>query len=100
MFDLTGQAALVTGGSRGLGREMATALALHGADVVLCSRKGAEAESAAGEIAAETGRRVVGLQADVTRRCDVEDLVEAAVSRLGRLDILVNNAGAGMRKPI
>jgi NAD(P)-dependent dehydrogenase (short-subunit alcohol dehydrogenase family) len=100
MFDLGGQGALVTGGSRGLGREMAEALAGQGADVVLCSRNGGEAEAAAREIAGRTGRRVFGLQADVTERCDVEDLVEAAVTRLGRLDILVNNAGAGLRKPL
>jgi NAD(P)-dependent dehydrogenase (short-subunit alcohol dehydrogenase family) len=100
MFDLSGQVALVTGGSRGLGREMAFALAEHGADLVLCSRNPAEVEGSAAEIARETGRRVVGLQADVTQRCDVEDLVEATVTRFGRLDILVNNAGAGLRKPL
>jgi NAD(P)-dependent dehydrogenase (short-subunit alcohol dehydrogenase family) len=100
MFDLTGQTALVTGGSRGLGREMAAALAERGADVVLCSRSGADAESAAAAVAAETGRRVWGFQADVTIRCELEELVETALSRLGRIDILVNNAGHGLRKPL
>jgi len=100
MFDLTGQSALVTGGSRGLGREMATALAGQGADVVICSRDRREAEATAADIAAETGRRVIGFQADVTQRCDVEDLVEATVTRLGKLEILVNNAGSNIRKPL
>lgn len=100
MFDLTGQAALVTGGSRGLGREMALALARQGADVALCSRNGAEAEGAAAGIAAETGRRVLGFQADVTERAEVDALVAAAVGSLGHLEILINNAGVGMRKPL
>jgi len=100
MFDLTGQAALVTGGSRGLGREMAWALAEQGAEVALCSRNAREAEATASEIAEATGRRVIGFQADVTQRCDVEEAVEATLTRLGRLDILVNNAGMNIRKPL
>lgn len=100
MFDLTGQCAIVTGGSRGLGREMATALAEHGAEVLLCSRQGAEAEDTAAAIAAATGRRVRGVQADVTESADVSALVDAALSMTGRIDILINNAGAGLRKPL
>jgi gluconate 5-dehydrogenase len=100
MFDLTGQVALVTGGSRGLGREMAIALGQQGADLVLCSRNEDELEGAAREIAGETGREVLALRADVTERGDVERLAEAALERFGKLDILVNNAGAGQRKPL
>lgn len=100
MFDLTGQAALVTGGSRGLGREMAAALAGRGADVLLCSRKGAEAEAAAAAIAEESGRTVVGVEADVTRPEDAARLAETAIARFGKLEILVNNAGSGLRKPL
>jgi NAD(P)-dependent dehydrogenase (short-subunit alcohol dehydrogenase family) len=100
MFDLTGQTALITGGSRGLGREMATALAERGADIVLCSRQGAEAETTAATIAESTGRRVLGLEADVTCSGAIERLVESSLSAFGKLDILVNNAGAGLRKPL
>lgn len=100
MFDLSGQVALVTGGSRGLGRQMASALAEHGADLVLCSRSEEEVASAAEQIAAETGRQVLGLRADVTRSADVGALVQRALDRFGRIDILINNAGAGLRKPL
>jgi NAD(P)-dependent dehydrogenase (short-subunit alcohol dehydrogenase family) len=100
MFDLTGRAALVTGGSRGLGREMAIALAQQGADVAICSRNAEEAASTAAEIAAETGRRVLGLRADVSQRTEVDALVAATFDAFGKLDILINNAGAGMRRPI
>ncbi|MFN3650281.1 MAG: SDR family NAD(P)-dependent oxidoreductase [Armatimonadota bacterium] len=100
MFDLSGQAALVTGGSRGLGYEMATALAEQGADLLLCSRKGAEAAEAAERIARETGRRVVGVEADVTDREQVRRLVSTALEEFGHLEILVNNAGAGLRRPL
>jgi len=100
MFDLTGQVALVTGGSRGLGREMATALAEHGADVVLCSRNGTEVGATAREIAAATGRIALPLVADVSRSDEVGRLVEDTLTRFGRVDILVNNAGVGMRRPL
>lgn len=100
MFDLSGQVALVTGGSRGLGRQMASALAVHGADVVLCSRNEDEVASAAEMIAAESDRQVLGLRADVTRSAEVEALVQRALDRFGRVDILINNAGAGLRKPL
>ena len=100
MFDLHGQVALVTGATRGLGRQMAEALAEQGADLALCSRNGADAEAAAAEIAAAAGRQVLGLQADVSRPSEAAALVEAAVERFGRIDILVNNAGTGLRKPL
>lgn len=100
MFDLTGQYAVVTGGSRGLGREMATALAECGAEVLICSRRGVEAEETAAKISAETGRRVRGIEADVTVPEDVGRLVEAALGEAGRIDILINNAGSGLRKPL
>ena len=100
MFDLHGQVALVTGGSRGLGRQMAEALAEQGADIALCSRNETEAAAAADEIAAATGRATLGLQADVSNTADVERLVTAAVERFGRIDILINNAGVGQRKPL
>ncbi len=100
MFELTGQVALITGGSRGLGREMAFAMAGQGADLVLCSRQEAEVAQTAREIAAETGRTVLGRAADVTDSGQITDLVQAAMERFGRIDILVNNAGMGYRKPL
>jgi NAD(P)-dependent dehydrogenase (short-subunit alcohol dehydrogenase family) len=100
MFDLTGQVALVTGGSRGLGREMAFALAEHGADLAICSRGRDQVEETAAEIAADTGRRVLALPADVSVREEVDRFVGAAAEHYGRIDILVNNAGVGLRKPL
>jgi NAD(P)-dependent dehydrogenase (short-subunit alcohol dehydrogenase family) len=100
MFDLTGQVALVTGGSRGLGREMATAFALQGADVAICSRHEEELSAAAEAIRAETGRRVLAISADVTQVADVTRLAEAVLAEFGRVEILVNNAGSNIRRPL
>jgi 3-oxoacyl-[acyl-carrier protein] reductase len=93
MFDLTGKAALVTGGSRGIGREICTRLAEHGAAVAINYNKSkAEAEDLRDKIVAAGGKAVV-IQADVRIPEDTERLVDEAVERLGRLDVLVNNAG-------
>jgi NAD(P)-dependent dehydrogenase (short-subunit alcohol dehydrogenase family) len=94
VFDLTGRAALVTGGSRGLGREMAMGLARAGADVMIASRKAEACEAAAAEIAEATGRRVVGRACHVGQWDELEPLLDAAHEELGRLDVLVNNAGS------
>ena len=99
-FDLSGRVALVTGGSRGLGRRMAAALGRAGADLAICSRNEAQLQTAAEELRAETGRRVFGRVADVTDEAEVQALVAGAVAELGKLDILVNNAGVGLRKPL
>jgi gluconate 5-dehydrogenase len=100
LFRLDGRVALVTGGSKGLGRSMAEGLAGAGADVVLCSRNAAEAGEAAAAIARESGRIAVGLACDVTREEEVARLVERTVSEFGRIDILLNNAGINIRAPI
>lgn len=97
-FRLDGKAALVTGGSKGLGKSMALALAEAGADIALCSRNGDEAEAAANEIAEATGRRAFGFAADVTDAASVAQLKANCLARLGRIDILLNNAGINIRK--
>jgi len=90
---LAGKVALVTGGSRGLGRAIAQAFAAAGADVVIASRKRDSVERAAAEIGAETGRTVVGIPAHVGDWAQCDALVDQAVGVAGRLDVLVNNAG-------
>ncbi len=94
MFDLTGKTALITGGSRGLGRAIAEALAGQGADVAINYRGNAEAaEEVAGRITA-LGRRAITIQGDTSDGRDAcEAIVKAALDGLGSIDILVNNAG-------
>jgi NAD(P)-dependent dehydrogenase (short-subunit alcohol dehydrogenase family) len=93
LFDLTGKVALVTGGSRGIGRAVAEGLAQAGAEVVVASRKLDRCEAAAREIEAATGRRVVGMACHVGRWEDCDRLVEALYGEFGHCDVLVNNAG-------
>lgn len=94
IFDLTNRVALVTGGSKGLGKAMALGLADAGADVVLASRHEGELQAAAEEIRAATGRRAEFLAVDMTSRTDIERLANFAVDKLGKVDILINNAGS------
>ncbi len=98
-FKLEGRSALVTGGSKGLGRSMALALAEAGADVAICSRNGQEAAEAAAEIAQATGRKVVGLACDVIDPDSVRQLALDCEAEFGKIDILLNNAGINVRKP-
>ena len=93
LFDLTDKVAVVTGGSRGLGLEMATAFAHHGADIVVASRKVDACEAAAATIASDTGRSTLAVGCHVGRWEDCDQLVDAAYERFGRVDVLVNNAG-------
>lgn len=93
VIDLTGSVALVTGGSRGLGRAIATAYAAAGAEVVIASRKADSVAVAAEEIAADTGGTVVGIPAHVGRWSECDALVGAVLKRMGHIEILVNNAG-------
>ncbi len=98
MFDLTGKVALVTGGSRGLGLEMALAFADAGADVIVASRKIEGCEAAAEAIRAR-GRRALALSVHAGRWEEVERLVERTYADFGCVDILVNNAGMGPSHP-
>lgn len=97
-FSLDGRTALVTGGSRGLGREMALAFARAGADVIVSSRKQESCDRAASEIRA-LGRRSLAIAAHAGRWVDLEHLVEQAYAAWGQIDILVNNAGMSPIEP-
>ncbi len=100
LFDLTGRVALVTGGSRGLGVAMATALAEAGADVAITSTSEADIVERAAQIASVTGRRVVGFAGDVADEAACERIVAGVEREFGQLDILVNNAGINLRGAI
>ena len=91
-FDLTGKVALVTGGSRGLGREMALGFARAGADVAIASRKLEGCEAAAAEVKA-IGRRALPHACHVGKWDELPGLVDAVYKEFGRLDVLINNAG-------
>jgi NAD(P)-dependent dehydrogenase (short-subunit alcohol dehydrogenase family) len=93
LFDLSGKTALITGASRGLGLAIARAYAEHGADLIIASRKLDACETAAREIAAQTGRRVLPLACHVGHWQDCDHLVEQSYAHFGRIDVLVNNAG-------
>jgi NAD(P)-dependent dehydrogenase (short-subunit alcohol dehydrogenase family) len=93
LFDLGGKVALVTGGSRGLGREMVLAFARAGADVVIASRKLESCEATAAEVRRATGRRALPVACHVGDWGQVEALAETAYREFGRVDVLVNNAG-------
>ena len=94
MFELSGKSALVTGGSRGLGRAIVKDLATAGAQVSFCYHKdSASAETVAEEVECCTGHRPLAIQADITRDVDRQRLVEHTAAQLGGIDILVNNAG-------
>ncbi len=100
LFDLKGRAALVTGGSKGLGKAMARGFADAGADVVISSRHEDELVAAADEIRSATGVKVAHVVADLASREEAERLAEAAVKAMGKVDILVNNAGSNTPQPI
>jgi NAD(P)-dependent dehydrogenase (short-subunit alcohol dehydrogenase family) len=100
IFSLEGRIALVTGGSKGLGEAMARALAGAGADIVTCSRHLKEVEQTAASIAKDSGRRVLALECDVTRRDQVEAMVKRAIAERGKIDILINNAGYAKKDPM
>ena len=98
LFDLTGQVALVTGGSRGLGLQMAHALGEAGAKIMLSSRKAADLEQAAAELQA-AGIDARWIAADCGKEEDIRRLAAETMERMGPIDILVNNAGATWGAP-
>jgi NAD(P)-dependent dehydrogenase (short-subunit alcohol dehydrogenase family) len=100
LFNLTGKVALVTGGSKGLGKAMARGLAEAGADIVISSRHEEELRPALEEILLNTGRRGRFVVADMGRRADVSKLAQVTLEQMGRVDILINNAGTNVPQPI
>jgi NAD(P)-dependent dehydrogenase (short-subunit alcohol dehydrogenase family) len=92
LFDFTGKVVLVTGGSRGLGRQMSLAFADRGADVIVASRKLPACEEVAKEIEAK-GRRALAYACHVGHWDELDGLVAAAYQKFGRIDVLINNAG-------
>jgi NAD(P)-dependent dehydrogenase (short-subunit alcohol dehydrogenase family) len=100
LFDLSGKTALITGGSRGLGRAMARGFAEAGADVLITSRHEDELRAAVDVIGKGLSRKVEMVVCDMTDLKQVDALAQTAVSRLGKVDILVNNAGTNIPQPI
>ncbi len=98
LFDLRGKTALITGGSRGLGLQIAEALGEAGAKILLTSRKAADLEEAAAELKAK-GIEADWIAADASKPEEIERVADEAMKRLGQLDVLVNNAGATWGAP-
>jgi NAD(P)-dependent dehydrogenase (short-subunit alcohol dehydrogenase family) len=98
LFDLTGKVALITGGTRGLGLEMARAFAIAGADVIVSSRKADACEAVAADLRA-LGKRAIGIPCHVGHWEQLDRLAEDAWAAFGRIDILVNNAGMSPLAP-
>lgn len=99
-FRLDDRVAIITGGTRGLGKAMATALAEAGAQVAIASRHADQAQAVADELQALSGRRCRGYRCDVTDPQQVEDLVAQVLAEYGQIDVLINNAGLNIRRPI
>ena len=97
-FDLTGRAAIVTGGNGGIGLGMARGLAEAGASVVVAGRNKEKSAAAVKELEA-LGAKAAAVEVDVTNEASCKKMVADAVAKFGRLDILVNNAGGSIRKP-
>jgi NAD(P)-dependent dehydrogenase (short-subunit alcohol dehydrogenase family) len=99
LFDLSGRVAIITGGSIGLGRQMAEGLAEMGASLVLCARKRERCEQAAAELK-QLGVKTLALSCDVKNPDQVHEVVQQTVSHFGRIDILINNAGTSWGAPV
>jgi gluconate 5-dehydrogenase len=99
LLDLTGRVAIITGGSIGLGRQMAEGLAEMGASVALCARKKERCEQAAGELQ-KLGVKTLALACDVRNPASIQESVDATLAQFGRIDILINNAGTSWGAPV
>jgi len=99
LFDLSGRVAIITGGSIGLGRQMAEALSEAGAKLILCARNKERCDTAAAELA-KTGADVLSLACDVKKQESIQAVVDQTMSHFGRIDILINNAGTSWGAPV
>lgn len=99
-FDLSGKAAIITGGSKGLGFAMAAGLASAGADVMLVNRNTEEGIRAAQDISASFGVKALSFGADITDQKQTEQMAKVALEAFGKIDILINSAGINIRGPI
>lgn len=99
-FDLSGKAAIITGGSKGLGYAMAAGLASAGAKVMLVNRNAEEGAQAAKEISTDFKTAAISYAADITRKDQTEEMARYAMEAFGRIDILINSAGINIRGPI
>jgi gluconate 5-dehydrogenase len=100
LFDLTHRAAIVTGGSKGLGLAIAAGLASAGASIMLFNRNAREGEQAAGHLASTYGVKAISFAGDITQREHTERMADEAVKAFGKIDILVNSAGINIRGAI
>lgn len=98
-FDLTGQVAIVTGASTGLGVQMAEALASQGCNIVCLARRKEMVDANAAMIAEKYGVKAIGVACDVTDTARVDAAVAEVMEKMGRIDILINNAGTGAVAP-
>ncbi|MQG84418.1 MAG: SDR family oxidoreductase [SAR202 cluster bacterium] len=92
-LELTGKAAIITGGSEGIGKASAKIMCEEGANVVICARRQELLDSAVNEIKTTAKGEIIGISADVTNPDDIKNVVESCITKFGRIDILVNNAG-------
>ena len=95
MFEMEGRVAIITGGSSGLGYDMATALAEYGCKIVITSRTVSRAQEAAAKLSAQTGAETLGLALEQREYTSCRQMTDAVLDRFGRIDILINNAGGG-----
>src|SRR5687768_15923169 len=99
-FDLSGKAAIITGGSKGLGFAMAAGLASAGARLMLVNRNAEEGNQAANELGIDYGTEAISFSADVSDQQQTEAMAKAALDAFGQIDILINSAGINIRGPI
>ncbi|PKL18845.1 MAG: gluconate 5-dehydrogenase, partial [Spirochaetae bacterium HGW-Spirochaetae-5] len=99
MFDLSGKVAIITGGGRGIGEFMAEGLAEAGADIVLASRKVETCEATGKRLAEANGVKYLAVKCDLGKEEDIQNLVDSAMKKFGRVDILINNSGVTWGAP-